>query len=63
MTNELFLMPQEQTESLAKFVFDHSNGNAYVAIECTRLLQQESRMLQYDEKSKSGLLTMTFAIK
>jgi predicted ATPase len=51
MTNELFLMPQEQTESLAKFVFDHSNGNAYVAIECIRLLQQESRMLQYDEKS------------
>jgi predicted ATPase len=44
-------MPHEQTESLAKFVFDHSNGNAYVAIECIRLLQQESRMLQYDEKS------------
>jgi predicted ATPase len=53
MINDVFLMPEDQSQSLATFVFDHSRGNAYFAVESLRMLQHDSCLLKYDSKSKT----------
>lgn len=53
MINDTFLMPEDQSQSLATFVFDHSGGNAYFAIETLKMLQHDSVMLNYDPKTNS----------
>jgi len=61
MVKESFLMPEEQSNSLASFVFSHSHGNAYFAVESLRMLQQESRLLKYDGEKKTWLVNHDIA--
>mmetsp|Transcript_98987 Transcript_98987/g.285667 ORF Transcript_98987/g.285667 Transcript_98987/m.285667 type:complete len:1117 (+) Transcript_98987:75-3425(+) len=53
MINDNLLMSDDQTKSLASFVFDHSGGNPFFAVETVRHLQQDSGLLQYDKFSKT----------
>lgn len=53
MISDLFLMPTEQSESLATFIFSHSAGNAYLSVESLKMLQMDSAALTYDTETKS----------
>lgn len=53
LTNEVFMMPQKQSKSLAKYIFGQSSGNAYFVVELLKMLQQEPGFLKYNSQTSS----------
>eukprot|EP00539_Tryblionella_compressa_P018743 CAMPEP_0178860114 /NCGR_PEP_ID=MMETSP0747-20121128/1570_1 /TAXON_ID=913974 /ORGANISM="Nitzschia punctata, Strain CCMP561" /LENGTH=1094 /DNA_ID=CAMNT_0020526545 /DNA_START=320 /DNA_END=3604 /DNA_ORIENTATION=- len=53
MVSDSFLMPQEQSTSLADFLYDCSSGNPFFIDHCIYTIKHEPRFLNYDKEKNS----------
>jgi len=56
MINEVLVMPPDQSKALVDFVFDHSAGNAYFAVETLLIIQNDSGLIKYNPETQSWIV-------